>query len=743
MPLRICNFVGCDLDFDGSRAPSATVPPISRILGRGYSGSLFLLALGDDWLKIIRMSDEVSDFRIRTGRIGDRGTRAGGRGRSFIDQVLKATAKANGAALTPAQFANRRRRGPGAVRPRKGKCSRIGRGQVAADRLRRLAERRGSGQRLRRVVIKARIVRLKSGSRSADAHLRYLQRDGTTREGGRGTLYGPDIDLADGHGFLDRGRDDRHQFRFIVAPEDGDRLQDLRGFTRDVMRQMEEDLGTKLDWVAIDHFNTGHPHSHVVVRGKDDLGKDLIIAQDYITDGLRLRAQERVTLELGPETDLELRGKLEAEMTAERFTRLDRILVEEVPSRRLDLRPEAGQLRADLDETLFIGRLKSLERYGLATETEPGIWAFSEKLEPTLRELGERDDIIKAINRSLADRGEERALGSYIVHGATMSESVTGLVIGKRLDDELGERIGLVIDSVDGRVHHVALAQPGSSEAPAIGSIVQVGRAPASVRPSDRNIAEMAGDDGEYRPSAHRALVEGGAVRVPGGDAESYVRSHVRRLEALRRAGIVERVDADHWRIPENFVSRAAGHDAQHGAQVSVRVLATLDLEQQVASDGATWLDRELASRQRTPLTEAGFGQQVQEAMERRKDTLVEQGHAWRTADGGIRAPRDLVARLERQEIARVGAQMAAVRGRSFQQAGVGEHITGTLVGAANLTSGRFAMIETFSGEGGLGFSLVPWQPVLDQRIGQHIAGIMRDGGGIDWTFSRQRGIGL
>ncbi len=95
------------------------------------------------------------------------------------------------------------------------------------------------------------------------------------------------------------------------------------------MRQMEEDLGTKLDWVGIDHFNTGHPHSHVVIRGKDDLGKDLIIAQDYITDGLRIRAQERVTLELGPETDLELRRKLEAETTAERFTRLDRILVEE------------------------------------------------------------------------------------------------------------------------------------------------------------------------------------------------------------------------------------------------------------------------------------------------------------------------------------------------------------------------------------------------------------------------------
>jgi type IV secretory pathway VirD2 relaxase len=95
---------------------------------------------------------------------------------------------------------------------------------------------------MRRVVVKARIVRLKIGSRAAYAHLTYLQRDGTTRDGGRGQLYGPDSDLADGPALVERSQGDRHQFRFIVAPEDGGRLSDLRGFTRDVMRQMEEDL---------------------------------------------------------------------------------------------------------------------------------------------------------------------------------------------------------------------------------------------------------------------------------------------------------------------------------------------------------------------------------------------------------------------------------------------------------------------------------------------------------------------
>lgn len=298
---------------------------------------------------------------------------------------MKAVTKARGDGFSPSSTRGESRRSRGRetrsdarARPRKGRCCRIGRGQAAADRLKLSAERRGAGERMRRIVVKARIVRSRLGSKGADAHLRYLQRDGTDREGERGRLYGSEIDAVDGREFLERGREDRHQFRFIVAPEDGDRLSDLRAFTRDVMRQMEEDLGTRLDWAAVDHFNTGHPHSHVVIRGKDETGKDLIIAQDYITDGVRLRAQELATLELGPETDLELRSKLTLEIAAERFTRIDRAMLAEAGEGMLDLRPETGQVRADFDRTLRIGRLQVLARYGLAKESEPGVWKLSD-----------------------------------------------------------------------------------------------------------------------------------------------------------------------------------------------------------------------------------------------------------------------------------------------------------------------------------------------------------------------------
>jgi hypothetical protein len=121
-----------------------------------------------------------------------------------------------------------------------------------------------------------------------------------------------------------------------------------------------------------------------------------------------------------------------------------------------------------------------------------------------------------------------------------------------------------------------------------------------------------------------------GGVRVPGGDYDAYVESHVRRLEALRHAGIVERIDADRWLIPDGFEARAQAYDAGQGRRASVRVLSPYDLDRQVTSHGATWLDRQLVNRDQGTLAEAGFGAEVRGALERRKDELIRQGHAWR-----------------------------------------------------------------------------------------------------------------
>jgi hypothetical protein len=381
--------------------------------------------------------------------------------------------------------------------------------------------------------------------------------------------------------------------------------------------------------------------------------------------------------------------------------------------------------------------LQVLGRFGLASEVESGVWHLSNRLEPALRELGERGDIIKSINRSLAARGEAQSAENILLHGGTTSVPVIGRVIGKELTDELGDRIGITVDGIDGRVHHVVLGEAAMADEARLGAIVEIGRAPSVPRPADRNIAVLAKDTGEYRPSEHRAIAEAGHVRVPGGDYDGYVESHVRRLEALRRAGIVERADADRWLIPADLEARAQAYDASQGRRASLRVLSAHDLDRQVTSDGSTWLDRQLVNRTGGMLAEAGFGAKVRSALERRKDELIRQGHAWRTPEGGVRARRDLLPVLERQEVERVGRKLAAKRGLAFRAIEDGQTIRGKLIGSAQLASGRFAMIDE-----GLGFSLVPWRPVIEKEIGREVLGVMR-GDDISWQFGRKRGLGI
>jgi hypothetical protein len=141
-------------------------------------------------------------------------------------------------------------------------------------------------------------------------------------------------------------------------------------------------------------------------------------------------------------------------------------------------------------------------------------------------------------------------------------------------------------------------------------------------------------------------------------------------------------------------------------------------------------------------VTDAGFGRQVNEALARRAQRLVDMGYAT-TKDGQVSVSKGVLAALESQEIARVGGSMASARGRTFQPVKPGEYVSGTLVGSTHLPSGRYAMLETLSGERGLGFTLVPWQPSFDSHLGRQITGVMRENGSTDWSFGRKRGLGL
>jgi type IV secretory pathway VirD2 relaxase len=652
------------------------------------------------------MSSRDDDrFRVRPGPPK---TRQPGGGQRFVSRVLREASKAG---VKPSQTARAGGRS----------AAKLGRGHVAAQTAGR---RLGPGAR--RVVIKARYVVLKqAGARSVETHLRYIEREGVDRDGGKGHAYGPTIDHADLADFEERGRADRHQFRFIVSPEDAQQLEDLRGYTRHLMTRMEGDLGSSLDWVAVDHWNTDNPHTHIVVRGRDQTGHDLIIARDYIAHGMRQRACELATEWLGPRTEREIRENLLRDVERERWTSLDRTLQQKAQQSRdgavnLTVSDAARQPR-----TLLIGRLRRLTAMGLAQPEGMSRWRLRPDIESTLRAMGERGDIVRTMQRALGSKQREMAVFTP-VEG---TQSVVGRVVGKGLADELQERGYLVLDGIDGRAHYVALPAGMELEQFPVGAVVEA-RDTAGGRAVDRAIVRLA-EGGLYRTDHHLTILR--AKPAHGPDPKETVAVHVRRLEALRRAGLVERVAEGIWRVPADLHEKARHHDAQRLTGGSVTLQSHLPIERQTRVIGATWLDQQLI-RDAAGVADKGFGSELGAALRQRSDFLIEQGLAhWRGAR--VVPARNLLGALRQRDLEAAARGIAGETGLRYRAASDGERMSGVYRRSVLLASGRFAMLDD-----GFGFSLVPWKPVLERYMGRQMVATVR-GDGATWILGRQRGL--
>jgi type IV secretory pathway VirD2 relaxase len=185
--------------------------------------------------------------------------------------------------------------------------------------------------------------------------------------------------MEDSPAFLERGREDRHQFCFIVSAEEGGELSNLRQTTRDLMRQTESDLDSRLDWIAVDHHNTSYSYAHIMLRGVTDQGKALNIAGDYIAHDIRGRASEVVTRELGRQTEQEISRQLQTEVHAERFTRIDRMLIAEQEASK-----EFADLRLDNDMRAMFRKNRAL----LIDRAAPGTHGVSDR-----GDVGPMDDL--------------------------------------------------------------------------------------------------------------------------------------------------------------------------------------------------------------------------------------------------------------------------------------------------------------------------------------------------------------
>lgn len=592
----------------------------------------------------------------------------------------------------------------------------------------RYSQRRVSAANFqRRVMVKVSIMRMDGrGIGAQRQHLKYIERDSAARGDERGSLYDKDGRDVDAKAFETGGKDDRHQFRIIVSPEDSARLSDLSGFTRDLVTEMEKDLGTKLEWVAANHYDTGQPHTHIVIRGKRDDGTDLVMPKDYVSRGIRLRAQELVEIELGPVPQIEGRQRFARMVRQHRLTALDRTMLNAADSGEVDLSGSAkpGQIwRRQLERA----RLKYLEGLGLSESLGKGRWQFADGASETLKRMGERGDIIKTMHRAMENRKDRRIdASSFYDPSATNVQSVTGKILITGVGDDVADRGYMVLDTLEGKTVYVDIGPTARLKTLAAHQIVTVIPPSQQPRSSDVTIAQIATSNaGRYAPSLHMAA-------DPSARPE-FLDAHIRRLEALRRAGHATRHDDGSWTIPNDYLERA-GHYERSAAlsrPVQIESTSSLSLSQMKSAIGATWLDKKMIEDGEVHHV-AGFGAEVETAKAIRRQFLAKQG-ILRT----IREPvtQQILDELTQKDLDKAGASLGPTNGKAYTTAPSSGRIAGTYRGAVERPSGKFAIIERSKD-----FTLVPWRDVLERANGKTVSGLIR-GNSVSWRFGKSLGI--
>jgi type IV secretory pathway VirD2 relaxase len=510
-------------------------------------------------------------FEIRPGRIKDCGTRSA-KPKSLAAQVRALSNKAGRVGIV-----GHSRRGTG----------RNARGRSAALRM----HNRLSG---RRVLVKARVVR-HTGSRFTAAplarHIAYLKRDGVTRDGRDADLFSAGNETVNGDAFAERCAEDRHHFRFIVSPEDAVEMGDVRAFTRELMTDMSADLGTRLDWVAVDHWNTDNPHIHILVRGKADDGRDLVIDKDYIRVGMRGRAEQLVTMELGPRTEREIDRAMAREVGADRWTSLDRRLqsIADQHGGVVDLRADAGGRQTQMTNHL-LGRTAKLEQFGLATRVTPGCWLLKPNLEPTLRDMGTRGDIIKTMHQALGNSARGADVGRFALHPDGVDDPVIGRLVARGLQDELSGSAYAIIDGVDGRVHHIRFADLEATGDALPGAIVELrswtdrkGQPGHSLWvQSDLPIAEQVTARGSTW--LDRQLIASEPLHLGGGLGNEVEQAKYARAEHLMQQGLATR-QGGRIIVARNLLGTLRSREL---AEVAAAITERTGLSHRPASDAGT-----------------------------------------------------------------------------------------------------------------------------------------------------------
>jgi type IV secretory pathway VirD2 relaxase len=269
---------------------------------------------------------------------------------------------------------------------------------------------------------------------------------------------------------------DARLWKIIISPEFGERLDPTR-LTRELMDRMEKDLHTQLEWVAVAHFNTEHPHVHVALRGVGRNGEEIHLARDYVKTGMRSLAEDLCTRQLGHRTEMDAIEAERREIREKRFTSLDRMILRKAtpdigePSSTITLATSDGSARRGgngwMRQQHIIARLMVLEEMGLARSSETGAWSLHSNLEAVLRAMQRTADRQKTLRAHGVPLSDDRL--PMDVFDVRQTASVEGRVVVHGEDEQSGRRY-LMLEGVDARVHYVECT-PEMEEARARGEL--------------------------------------------------------------------------------------------------------------------------------------------------------------------------------------------------------------------------------------------------------------------------------
>ncbi len=220
------------------------------------------------------------------------------------------------------------------------------------------------------------------------AHGRYIARESANSEGIGFTIDQETVTIPTTLGEWQKAGDPR-LFKIIVSPEFGERL-DLKKHTRDLMTRLSQELNAELEWIAVAHFNTGHPHVHVALRGITPAG-NLRLPREVIKHSIRHHAEDLCTEQLGFRTINDAIESERREINALHVTSLDReIHIRMTAATQIQGKIELSDPQDSGLRQLHIhhlsARLQTLSKLDLAKSTSEGRWLLNNNF---LERLGE------------------------------------------------------------------------------------------------------------------------------------------------------------------------------------------------------------------------------------------------------------------------------------------------------------------------------------------------------------------